>query len=82
MESKEEKSRPSLSVVIMGVSGCGKSTLGAKISSILGTFFEDGDHFHPDSNVEKMKSGASFFCGPFKNYYEVRPKNRFNYLKG
>lgn len=41
----------------MGVSGSGKSTIGLKLANELNISFFDGDDFHPESNVEKMKSG-------------------------
>lgn len=44
-------------VFVIGVSGCGKSTIGKLLSEKLGTPFFDGDDFHPESNITKMKSG-------------------------
>ena len=44
-------------VVIMGVSGSGKSTVGSLLAGRVGWEFEDGDWFHPASNVEKMHQG-------------------------
>jgi gluconokinase len=44
-------------LVVMGVSGCGKSTIGTQIAIQLHWEFEDGDWFHPASNIEKMHSG-------------------------
>src|SRR5690348_4071224 len=41
----------------MGVSGSGKSTVGQALAARLGWRFEDGDKFHPPSNVAKMRSG-------------------------
>jgi gluconokinase len=46
-------------IVVMGVSGCGKSTVGELLALQLGWDYEDGDWFHPDSNIEKMHSGIS-----------------------
>ena len=45
-------------VVVMGVSGCGKSEVGQRIADALGLPLIEGDAFHPDSNIEKMKSGT------------------------
>jgi gluconokinase len=44
-------------VVVMGVSGSGKSTIASLLALRLRWEFEDGDWFHPASNVEKMHSG-------------------------
>jgi gluconokinase len=41
----------------MGVSGSGKSTIAEALGERLGWRFEDGDSFHPKSNVEKMRAG-------------------------
>ena len=41
----------------MGVSGSGKSTIAARLAERLGWIFEDGDRFHPASNVAKMSAG-------------------------
>ena len=41
----------------MGVSGSGKSTIGKLLSENLKIPFFDGDDFHPQSNIDKMKSG-------------------------
>src|SRR5260370_776105 len=39
------------------VSGSGKSTIGEKLAERLGWIYEDGDRFHPASNVAKMSAG-------------------------
>jgi gluconokinase len=41
----------------MGVSGSGKSTVGEALAKRLGWLYEDGDKFHPASNVAKMSAG-------------------------
>ena len=41
----------------MGVSGSGKSTIAAALADRLVWTFEDGDRFHPASNVAKMSAG-------------------------
>ena len=44
-------------VVVMGVSGCGKSTIASMLAHRLNWIFEEGDWFHPQSNIEKMHTG-------------------------
>ena len=44
-------------LVVMGVSGSGKSTIADKLAARLGWTYEDGDRFHPASNVAKMSAG-------------------------
>jgi gluconokinase len=45
-------------IVVMGVSGCGKSTIASMLAHRLNWIFEEGDWFHPPSNVEKMHAGV------------------------
>jgi gluconokinase len=44
-------------LIVMGVSGSGKSTIASGLAERLGWTFEDGDRFHPKSNVDKMSAG-------------------------
>ena len=44
-------------LIVMGVSGSGKSTVGDALAKRLGWLYEDGDKFHPASNVAKMSAG-------------------------
>jgi len=44
-------------LITMGVSGSGKSTIGEAVARRLGWTYEDGDKFHPASNVAKMSAG-------------------------
>jgi gluconokinase len=44
-------------LVVMGVSGSGKSTIADKLAERLHWRYEDGDKFHPASNVAKMSAG-------------------------
>ena len=44
-------------LVVMGVSGSGKSTVADRLAVRLGWRYEDGDSFHPASNVAKMSAG-------------------------
>jgi gluconokinase len=44
-------------IIVMGVSGSGKSTIAESLARKLGFIEEDGDAYHPASNVEKMHDG-------------------------
>jgi gluconokinase len=44
-------------VIIFGVSGAGKTTVGKLLARQLGWRFIEADDFHPEANVEKMRSG-------------------------
>ena len=46
-----------LAIVVMGVSGSGKSTVAAQLVARLGWEFAEGDDFHPEANVAKMRAG-------------------------
>ncbi|TYP98187.1 gluconokinase [Tenacibaculum adriaticum] len=48
-----------LIIIIMGVSGCGKTTIGRELSTKLDIPFYDGDDFHPQSNIDKMKNNEA-----------------------
>ena len=45
-------------LVVMGVAGCGKSSLGQLCAGSLGVPLLEGDDFHSESNVAKMRSGT------------------------
>jgi gluconokinase len=49
--------KPPCALVVMGVSGSGKSTISESLAARLGWRYEDGDSFHPASNVAKMSAG-------------------------
>ena len=53
----DEPSRLPCALVVMGVSGSGKTTIADRLAHELGWTCEDGDKFHPKSNVEKMRAG-------------------------
>jgi gluconokinase len=46
-----------IAIVVMGVSGSGKSTIAEALARKLGFSEEDGDSFHPASNIAKMSAG-------------------------
>lgn len=46
-------------IILMGVTGSGKTTVGEMLADELGWRFYDGDDFHAEANVEKMRQGIS-----------------------
>ena len=52
-----ESAKSPCALIVMGVSGSGKSTIAAALAERLRWTFEDGDRFHPASNVAKMSAG-------------------------
>jgi gluconokinase len=58
---QDERPSPSAAqpdvVIVMGVSGSGKSTVAHGIATALGWEFAEGDAFHSEANVAKMRSG-------------------------
>lgn len=49
--------QPVNALVVMGVSGCGKSSIAQAIAQRSGASLIEGDAFHPDANIAKMRSG-------------------------
>jgi gluconokinase len=45
-------------LILMGVSGAGKTTIGALLARDLGWPFYDGDDFHPQTNIAKLRAGV------------------------
>ncbi|KAJ1361113.1 hypothetical protein KIN20_020290 [Parelaphostrongylus tenuis] len=44
-------------IFVMGVCGCGKTTVGRQLAARIGYTYKDGDDFHSESNLAKMKAG-------------------------
>lgn len=44
--------------VLMGVCGCGKTTVGEGLAAALDGVYLEGDSYHSEANVEKMRSGV------------------------
>ena len=47
----------------MGVAGSGKTTIGTLLSEAIGWKFFDGDDFHPEENIERMRRGVALTDG-------------------
>ncbi len=54
---REPKDREIGIVILMGVSGTGKTTIGQLLARDLGWSFYEGDDFHSQKNVAKMRDG-------------------------
>lgn len=59
MRPQVDASDVSTTIVLMGVSGVGKSSVAAALHRSLGWPLAEGDDFHPESNVEKMRRGIA-----------------------
>ncbi len=44
-------------IILMGVTGSGKTTAGQLLAEDLGWPFYDGDDFHSEANIKKMRAG-------------------------
>ena len=44
--------------LVMGVCGSGKSEIGERLAAQLGCRFIEGDDFHPQANLDKMRAGT------------------------
>ena len=44
-------------LVVMGVAGCGKSSLAKALADRLAWPMIEGDEFHPQNNIDKMRRG-------------------------
>lgn len=45
-------------VVFMGVAGCGKSSVAQDVAARFGWALVEGDEFHPEANLAKMRAGT------------------------
>lgn len=50
-------------VIVMGVSGSGKTTVAKGLAVSTRRLFAEGDAFHPEANVEKMREGHALTDG-------------------
>src|SRR5690606_7369940 len=58
MAPSPQSSEPARIIIVMGVSSSGKSTVGAALGRALHAPFLDGDRYHPEAHVEKMRAGT------------------------
>lgn len=68
-------------LILMGPMGCGKTTIGKMLAEKLGWPFYDGDDFHPQENVEKMRAGIALTDEDRKLWLEVLHGNIQRWLK-
>ena len=54
---RKDETGAAQAIIIMGVSGSGKSTLATLLGQWLDCPFFEGDSFHSDANVAKMRGG-------------------------
>ena len=57
MQAGDSKAPPRCAIVAMGVSGCGKSTLIAHLAEHLACPAFEGDDFHSEASIAKMRAG-------------------------
>jgi carbohydrate kinase (thermoresistant glucokinase family) len=68
-------------LILMGPMGCGKTTIGNMLAEKLGWSFYDGDDFHPQKNVEKMRAGIPLTDEDRKIWLEILHGNIQRCLK-
>jgi carbohydrate kinase (thermoresistant glucokinase family) len=68
-------------LILMGPMGCGKTTIGKMLAEKLGWSFYDGDDFHPQKNVEKMRAGIALTDEDRKLWLENLHGNIHRWLK-
>ncbi len=68
-------------LILMGPMGCGKTTIGKMLAEKLGWSFYDGDDFHPQKNVEKMRAGIALTDGDRRAWLEKLGANVQRWLK-
>ena len=61
--------------------GCGKTTFGKMLAEKLGWSFYDGDDFHPETNVEKMRAGIALTDKDRKIWLEKLHANIQHWLR-
>lgn len=65
----------------MGVSGSGKSTIGEMLAKELDCVFLEGDDFHSEVNISKIKSGSPLTDDDRSDWLSTLHKQAIQYLK-
>jgi carbohydrate kinase (thermoresistant glucokinase family) len=68
-------------LILMGPMGCGKTTIGKMLAEKLDWPFYDGDDFHPEKNVEKMRAGIALTDEDRKLWLEKLHANIQSWLR-
>ena len=68
-------------LILIGPMGCGKTTIGKMLAEKLGWSFYDGDDFHPQKNVGKMRAGIALTDEDRKIWLEILHGNIQRWLK-
>jgi carbohydrate kinase (thermoresistant glucokinase family) len=68
-------------IQVIGVSGCGKTTIAKKLSEELGLPFFDADDFHPQANIDKMRSGKPLNDHDRQSWLQTLSKNLVEWEK-
>jgi carbohydrate kinase (thermoresistant glucokinase family) len=68
-------------LILMGPMGCGKTAIGKILAAKLGWPFYDGDDFHPEKNVEKMRAGFALTDEDRKLWLEKLHANIRHWLR-
>ena len=68
-------------LILIGPMGCGKTTIGKMLAEKLGWPFYDGDDFHPQRNIEKMRAGIALTDEDRKIWLEILYGNIQRWLK-
>ena len=67
-------------IILFGVSGCGKSLIGNQLSKDLQFEFIEGDDFHSNENIKKMKNNIPLNDDDRKEWLD-QMNNELNKLK-
>jgi gluconokinase len=69
-------------VVVMGVSGCGKSEVGQRVAGLLQLPLIEGDSFHPQANIDKMRNGIALTDEDRAGWLDILARELANHPQG